>query len=166
MHQADSFFIFASSFSCFVWLFYHFAIGCSTNYCATFRLRRVLCAWDKSAHTEIRDFYAHMALTHERHFARCFCRYSGLLFPFSPQEDLQAVQPVQQPPQLLYFPAFLRRIIILTAAAIAPAIRIRSTIEAKFIFSPLLACISVLSCHALHSHLFLHTVHIRCQYRV
>ena len=89
---------------------------------------------DKSAHNEIRDFYAHMALTHERHFARCFCRYSGLLFPFSPQEDLQAVQPVQQPPQLLYFPAFLRRIIILTAAAIAPAIRIRSTIEAKFIF--------------------------------
>ena len=32
--------------------------------------------WDKSAHNEIRDFYAHMALTHERHFARCFCRYS------------------------------------------------------------------------------------------
>ena len=28
-------------------------------------------------HNEIRDFYAHMALTHERHFARCFCRYSG-----------------------------------------------------------------------------------------
>ena len=33
--------------------------------------------WDKSAHNEIRDFYAHMALTHERRFARCFCRYSG-----------------------------------------------------------------------------------------
>ena len=32
---------------------------------------------DKSAHNEIRDFYAHMALTHERRFARCFCRYSG-----------------------------------------------------------------------------------------
>ena len=32
---------------------------------------------DKSAHNEIRDFYAHMALTHERHFARCFCRDSG-----------------------------------------------------------------------------------------
>ena len=30
---------------------------------------------DKSAHNEIRDFYAHMALTYERHFARCFCRY-------------------------------------------------------------------------------------------
>ena len=34
-------------------------------------------AQDKSAHNEIRDFYAHMALTHERRFARCFCRYSG-----------------------------------------------------------------------------------------
>ena len=32
---------------------------------------------DKSTHHEIRDFYAHMALTYERHFARCFCRYSG-----------------------------------------------------------------------------------------
>ena len=32
---------------------------------------------DKSAHNEIRDFYAHMALSYERHFARCFCRYSG-----------------------------------------------------------------------------------------
>ena len=32
---------------------------------------------DKSAHNEIRDFYTHMALTHERHFARYFCRYSG-----------------------------------------------------------------------------------------
>ena len=32
---------------------------------------------DKSAENEIRDFYAHMALTHERRFARCFCRYSG-----------------------------------------------------------------------------------------
>jgi len=32
---------------------------------------------DKSAHNEIRDLYAHMALTHERRFARCFCRYSG-----------------------------------------------------------------------------------------
>ena len=32
---------------------------------------------DKSAHNEIRDFYAHMALTHERRFARCFCRDSG-----------------------------------------------------------------------------------------
>ena len=32
---------------------------------------------DKSAHNEISDFYAHMALTYERHFARCFCRYSG-----------------------------------------------------------------------------------------
>ncbi len=32
---------------------------------------------DKSAHNEIRDFYAHMALTYERRFARCFCRYSG-----------------------------------------------------------------------------------------
>ena len=32
---------------------------------------------DKSAHNEIRDFYAHMALTHKRRFARCFCRYSG-----------------------------------------------------------------------------------------
>ena len=28
---------------------------------------------DKSAHNEIRDFYAHMALTYERHIARCFC---------------------------------------------------------------------------------------------
>ena len=28
-------------------------------------------------HNEIRDFYAHMALTHERRFARCFCRDSG-----------------------------------------------------------------------------------------
>ena len=64
----------------------------------------------------------------------------GLFIRFPPQENLQAEQPVQ-PPQLLYFPAFLRRIIILTAATIAPAIRIRSTIEAKFIFSPLLACI-------------------------
>ena len=27
-------------------------------------------------HNEIRDFYAHMPLTHERRFARCFCRYS------------------------------------------------------------------------------------------
>ena len=33
--------------------------------------------WDKSAHHEIRDFYAHMALIHERRFARCFCRYFG-----------------------------------------------------------------------------------------
>ena len=32
---------------------------------------------DKSAHNEIRDFYAHMALTYERRFERCFCRYSG-----------------------------------------------------------------------------------------
>ena len=32
---------------------------------------------DKSAHNEIRDFYAHMALTYERHFERCFCRYFG-----------------------------------------------------------------------------------------
>ena len=53
------------------------------------------------------------------------------------QDKQSGAQPVQ-PPQLLYFPAFLRRIIILTAATIAPAIRIRSTIEAKFIFSPLL----------------------------
>ena len=30
---------------------------------------------DKSAHNEIRDFYAHMVLTYERRFARCFCRY-------------------------------------------------------------------------------------------
>ncbi len=28
-------------------------------------------------HNEIRDFYAHMPLTHERRFARCFCRDSG-----------------------------------------------------------------------------------------
>ena len=77
----------------------------------------------------------------------------GLFIRFPPQENLQAEQPVQ-PPQLLCFPAFLRRIIILTAATIAPAIRIRSTIEAKFIFSPLLACISILSHHALHSRLF------------
>ena len=27
-------------------------------------------------HNEIEDFYAHMSLTHERHLARCFCRYS------------------------------------------------------------------------------------------
>ena len=33
--------------------------------------------WDKSAHHEIRDFYAHMALIHERRFARCFCQYFG-----------------------------------------------------------------------------------------
>ena len=33
--------------------------------------------WDKSAHHEIRDFYAHMALIHERRFARYFCRYIG-----------------------------------------------------------------------------------------
>ena len=32
---------------------------------------------DKSAHNEIRDFYAHMALTDERRFVRCFCRYLG-----------------------------------------------------------------------------------------
>ena len=32
---------------------------------------------DKSAHNEIRDFYAHMALTHESRFARYFCHYSG-----------------------------------------------------------------------------------------
>ncbi len=32
---------------------------------------------DKSALNETCDFYAHMALTHERHFARCFCRDSG-----------------------------------------------------------------------------------------
>ena len=31
----------------------------------------------KSAHHEIRDFYAHMVLVDERRFARCFCRYSG-----------------------------------------------------------------------------------------
>ena len=28
-------------------------------------------------HNEIRDFYAHVALAHERRFARCFCRDSG-----------------------------------------------------------------------------------------
>lgn len=28
---------------------------------------------DKSAHNEIGDFYAHMALAHERRFIRCFC---------------------------------------------------------------------------------------------
>ena len=28
---------------------------------------------DKSAHSEIRAFYAHMALAHERRFVRCFC---------------------------------------------------------------------------------------------
>lgn len=28
---------------------------------------------DKSAHSEIRAFYAHRALTHERRFIRCFC---------------------------------------------------------------------------------------------
>ena len=28
---------------------------------------------DKSMHNEIRAFYAHMALTHERRFVRCFC---------------------------------------------------------------------------------------------
>ena len=32
---------------------------------------------DKSAHNVIRDFYAHMSLTHERRFVRCFCRDSG-----------------------------------------------------------------------------------------
>ena len=32
---------------------------------------------DKSVQSETCDFYAHMALTYERHFARCFCRYSG-----------------------------------------------------------------------------------------
>ena len=32
---------------------------------------------DKSVHNEIKDFYAHMSLTHERRSARCFCRYSG-----------------------------------------------------------------------------------------
>ena len=32
---------------------------------------------DKRAHNEIRDFYAHMVLTYERHFAMRFCRYSG-----------------------------------------------------------------------------------------
>ena len=31
----------------------------------------------KSAHNEIRDFYAHMVLTYERRFVRCFCRYAG-----------------------------------------------------------------------------------------
>ena len=31
--------------------------------------------WDKSAHHEIRDFYAHMALMDEHRFARYFCRY-------------------------------------------------------------------------------------------
>ena len=35
--------------------------------------------WDKSAHHEIRDFYAHMALMDERRFARYFCRYIGIL---------------------------------------------------------------------------------------
>ena len=38
------------------------------------------CAKDKSAHNEIWDFYAHMALTHERRFARCFCRDAGNTF--------------------------------------------------------------------------------------
>ena len=32
---------------------------------------------DKSAHNEIRDFYAHMAITYERRFVRCFYRYAG-----------------------------------------------------------------------------------------
>ena len=32
---------------------------------------------DKSVQSETCDFYAHMALTYERHFARCFCRYFG-----------------------------------------------------------------------------------------
>ena len=41
------------------------------------RLFQIMCNLDKSAHNEIRDFYAHMALTHERRFERCFCRYSG-----------------------------------------------------------------------------------------
>ena len=31
----------------------------------------------KSTHNEICDFYAHMVLTHEHRFVRCFCRYSG-----------------------------------------------------------------------------------------
>ena len=35
--------------------------------------------WYKSAHHEIRDFYAHMALMDERRFARYFCRYIGIL---------------------------------------------------------------------------------------
>gem|GEM_PF-5645553 len=47
------------------------------SYCERFWQKNSTSHWDKSAHSEIRDFYAHMALTHERHFARCFCRYSG-----------------------------------------------------------------------------------------
>ena len=47
------------------------------SYCERFRQKNSTSHWDKSAHSEIRDFYAHMALTRERHFARCFCRYSG-----------------------------------------------------------------------------------------
>ena len=35
--------------------------------------------WDKSAHHEIRDFYARMALMDEHRFARYFCRYIGIL---------------------------------------------------------------------------------------
>ena len=31
----------------------------------------------QNVHNETCDFYAHMALTYERHFAKCFCRYFG-----------------------------------------------------------------------------------------
>ena len=37
-------------------------------------------AKDKSEHNEIRDFYAHMALTDERRFARWFCRMLSEIF--------------------------------------------------------------------------------------
>ena len=55
-----------------------YAIGGESPYYykSLHRVQAFSCS-DKSAHNEIRDFYAHMALTYERHFARCFCRYSG-----------------------------------------------------------------------------------------
>ena len=50
---------------------------------------------DKSAHNEIRDFYAHMALTHERHFARCFCRDSvNIAMRYFLRNNKSAVAPV------------------------------------------------------------------------
>ena len=59
----------------------HEVVLCMGTYARLFLciFSRVKCffASDKSVLNDIRDFYAHMALTNERSFVRCFCRDSG-----------------------------------------------------------------------------------------